>query len=106
MCSSDLPVARDVDEYWAPSQFNGFSLALRECIRHVHWGQLPPATLAAVRTPTLVIAGGKDVVVRDVAVGGRLIPGARVVELPEAGHLAVQECADVVNRELLTFLAR
>ena len=54
----------------------------------------------------LVVAGGRDLVVRDVAAGGRLISGARVVEIPDAGHLALQERADIVNRELIAFLAR
>lgn len=99
------PVARDVDEYWAPTQFNAFSQALRECLHHMTWGRLAAEQLGAIRMSVLVIAGGRDRVVRGVVAGGQLIPGARVVELPDGGHLAVQERADAVNRELVAFLA-
>lgn len=99
------PVARDVAEYWAPTQFNAFSLALRACLHEMTWSRLPTERLAAIGIPVLVVVGGRDRVVRDVASGGRLIPGARVLELPEAGHLVVQECADAVNRELVAFLS-
>lgn len=102
----ERPVARDVDEYGAPTQFNGFALACRACIHRVTWQRLSQAALEAVRLPVLVVAGGRDHVVRDVSAGGRLIPGARVVEIPDAGHLAVQERAEIVNRELVAFFAR
>ena len=104
--TTERPEARDVDEYWAPTQFDGYALSCREVLHRVAWGRLSRATLRALRLPVLVVAGGRDLVVREVAVGGRLIPGARVVEIPDAGHLAVQERAEIVNRELLAFFAR
>jgi pimeloyl-ACP methyl ester carboxylesterase len=100
----DRPVERDVDEYWAPTQFNTFALACRACIHAAEWGRASPGTLQSLDVPVLVIAGGRDWIVLDVAAGGRMIPGARVVEIPEAGHLAVQERSTQCNAELLAFL--
>lgn len=102
----DRPVERDVEEYWAPTQFNDFAQACRRCIHAADWSRASASRLQSLRVPVLVIAGGRDWIVRDVADGGRLIPGARVVEIPEAGHLAVQERAELCNRELLTFLGK
>jgi pimeloyl-ACP methyl ester carboxylesterase len=100
----DRPVERDVEEYWAPTQFDDFARACRTAIHTVDWSRASANRLQSLRVPVLVIAGGRDWIVRDVAAGGRMIPGARVVEIPEAGHLAVQERAEPCNRELLTFL--
>jgi pimeloyl-ACP methyl ester carboxylesterase len=62
--------------------------------------------LADVRIPTLVVNGGHDVrfiqdLVRQLARG---IPGAQLLELPDAGHLPPVECPDVVTAALATFL--
>jgi pimeloyl-ACP methyl ester carboxylesterase len=62
--------------------------------------------LRDVRVPTLVMNGGHDVrfiqdLVRQVANG---IPGAQLLELPEAGHLPPVECPEAVTSALATFL--
>ncbi len=98
------PTQRDVDEYWAPTQFNGFAVALSACLHHANWHRERVEVLSALRLPTLVIAGGRDRVVWGVARGGNYIPGAKVVVVPEAGHLVMQECASQVNPLLLDFL--
>jgi pimeloyl-ACP methyl ester carboxylesterase len=100
----DRPVERDVEEYWAPTQFNDFANACRLCIHAPDWNRASVSRLQSLGVPVLVIAAGRDWIVRDVADGGRLIPGARVVEIPEAGHLAVQERSAQCNAELLAFL--
>jgi 3-oxoadipate enol-lactonase len=101
---NDRPTERDVEEYWAPTQFDGFAHALVACLHRANWHRESRAELGAFKVPTLVIAGGRDRVVQGVAHGGRYIPGARVVEVPEAGHLVMQECSAKVNPELVSFL--
>lgn len=62
--------------------------------------------LPAIRVPTLVLHGSKDAIVPlDVAryVAAR-IAGARLVELPEAGHLATGPTALALNHEIESFL--
>jgi pimeloyl-ACP methyl ester carboxylesterase len=98
------PTERDVDEYWAPTQFNSFVYALSSCLHYADWHRASPEFLRAFRLPTLVIAGGRDRVVQGVARGGSYIPGAKVIVVPEAGHLVMQECAAQVNPEILALL--
>ena len=63
--------------------------------------------LAAIRTPTLVLTGAED---RLTPLGyGRLlaetIPGARLVEIPGAGHFPQLEQPVPVNAAIREFLA-
>jgi len=69
----------------------------------------PPALerLGAVRPPTLVIRGDRDLP-EFTAVSERLadgIPGARRVVVPGAGHMVNLEAPAAVNRSLLEFFA-
>lgn len=62
--------------------------------------------LADIRCPTLVLYGAEDLVTRPdynqcVAAA---IPGARAVEIPRGGHLAVIEHPDVANAAIDEFL--
>lgn len=98
------PVERDVDEYWAPTQFDEFAWACRACIHQVSWERAPESLLRSLTLPVLVIAGGRDRIVFGAGGGGRRIPGARVVVVPKGAHLVLQECAEITNQELLLFL--
>lgn len=61
--------------------------------------------LPQINTPTLVLAGKDDVLVppANSKIIAERIPGAQLIELPEAGHLFFIEKADDVNRTLLDF---
>lgn len=58
--------------------------------------------LASLRAPTLVISPGRDALVRPSACRAlaRQIEGARLVELDQAGHGVIFQCARVVNGHL------
>lgn len=60
------------------------------------------ARLSRLRLPTLVITPGRDALVRPTACRAlaREIPGARHVELDQAGHGVIFQCARVVNGHL------
>jgi pimeloyl-ACP methyl ester carboxylesterase len=64
-------------------------------------------TLASIRVPTLVLVGEEDVLTPPVeaAALAAAIPGARLVRVPRAGHLANLEEPDAVNAALAAFLA-
>jgi pimeloyl-ACP methyl ester carboxylesterase len=99
------PTQRDIDEYWALTQWDEYAWACRACVHRVDFTRVPATKLRSLRIPVLVITGGRD---RVVGMGGkraRLIPTARLVHIPEAGHLVMQECAGRTNAELLAFLS-
>ena len=65
-----------------------------------------PADFAAVDVPTLVIAGTKDAIipVEDARAIAAAIPGARLVEYPEAGHVPMEQLPDRSAADLAAFL--
>jgi pimeloyl-ACP methyl ester carboxylesterase len=102
--TSGRPTDRDVDEYWAPTQFDGLARACRACLHCVTWGRTAATKLRSLRLPVLVINGGRDVLVRGAMSRAKLIPGATIVTIPRGGHLVLQECATQTNAELVSFL--
>jgi pimeloyl-ACP methyl ester carboxylesterase len=95
---------RDVDEYWAPAQFAGFIPALRELLHHFRWTPFTMEELLRVRTPTLIIRGEEDRVVRPLPDSLGRYAGAREVVIGGAGHLVHDEAAAEVNATLVRFL--
>ncbi len=73
----------------------------------LRYPRMMPGALAAIRAPTLVLAGEKDVITephtRLIAAG---IPGAECVILPGLTHYAPQEDGPRFNQTVLDFLAR
>jgi pimeloyl-ACP methyl ester carboxylesterase len=101
----ERPTARDVDEYWAPAQFDGFIHACRACLHKVSWHRLSATKLRSVRLPVLMVIGGRDrIIPGDARRARQLIPTAQTVLIPEGGHLVMQECATKMNAKLLLFL--
>jgi pimeloyl-ACP methyl ester carboxylesterase len=98
------PTDRDIDEYWAPTQFDELARACRACLHGVTWGRTAATKLRSLRLPVLVINGGRDLLVRGASNRARLIPGAVIVTIPTGGHLVLQECATQTNAELVSFL--
>ena len=101
----ERPVERDIDEYWAQTQWDEFAWACRACLHQVDFSRLSAPQLRSIRIPVLVMTAGHDRVVGDGARRAKLIPTARVVPFPEGGHLVMQECAPRANAELLAFLS-
>ena len=63
--------------------------------------------LRSITVPTLVLVGALDVVTTpaESATIADLIPGARLLQIPDAGHLANQEQPDAFNQTVAGFLA-
>ena len=95
---------RDVDEYWAPSQYPNYYRAARALLEEFDWDPVAPQRLAAMSCRTLVILSGADRLIRGAEGPATAIRGATVVTLDGAGHLGVEECADEFNRMVLGFL--
>jgi len=93
--------ARDVDEYWAPTQFPEFAIAMRQLLHEFTWN----AGVPAIRVPTLLISGSQDrLLPGDLARRyAREIQGVRHVEVAGAGHVVYDEAPSTVNQEIITF---
>jgi 2-hydroxy-6-oxonona-2,4-dienedioate hydrolase len=103
--TKDRPTDRDIEEYWAPTQFPEFAWACRACVHKVDWRPFPEDALRSLGLPVLVIRADGDRVVGCDPGRGELIPRASVVDLEGGGHLVMQEHAARTNAEILGFLA-
>jgi pimeloyl-ACP methyl ester carboxylesterase len=95
---------RDVDEYWAPSQFPNYYRAARALLAQFDWEPLSVDQLMRLDCKTLVILSTADRLVRGAESPALLIPRATVVDLIGAGHLGIEECAEDFNRMVVDFL--
>jgi len=98
--------ARDVDEYWAPTQFPEAVLAARSMAHEFSWAPKPPAGLHAILAPTLVLFGTRDRLVdfRATAELVKALPNGRLHLVRGAGHVTPEEAPEEVNRVLGEFL--
>ena len=103
---------RDIDEYWAPSQFPSYAGAMRRLLHEFRWGR-PPVTEMADRLrrlphPVLVVLGTRDRLVKDARAyaAGLQALGAPLVtrEVPGGGHAVNEERPDEVIAAVLAFL--
>lgn len=99
------PTSRDIEEYWAPSQFDGYARACRATLHAAEWRRVPAEVLAGIRMPVLVLLGGRDRLVRGGEDHAGHLPTARIVKIAEGGHIVLQECSDRTNDEITRFLA-
>lgn len=101
------PFARDVDEYWAPTQFPEFTLAIRDLLHQYDFGARRPFRLDTISHPSLVLYGTRDrlldplVIAKDAAG----ITDAVVREIPGAGHVICEETPDLVLEATGRFLS-
>ena len=104
--SDEKVTQRDVDEFWAPTQFPEFVPAMRLLLREFSWAPFDAGDLEALRPPQLVMFGTKDLLIHFDENSPRLYPGPRrrVVKLPGAGHMAHAERAEEANEQVLRFL--
>lgn len=90
---------RAVDEYWAPTADSSFVRALWAMLHDMEWDPLVESDLRAVRQPTLVLRGARDLLIAS----GALAFGETVV-VPDGGHALPESNPVETNRELLRFL--
>ena len=99
------PTLRDVDEYWAPSQFSEYARSCRATLHRADWARVDAEALKSIAIPVLAIFGGHDRLVRGGTDRAALIPSARIVNVAAGGHIVLQECSDQTNEEITRFLA-
>lgn len=97
---------RDVDEYWAPSQFPESVLAARAMAHEFSWTPQPLERLRTLYAPTLVLFGTRDRLVNFGATAQlvKQLPNGRLHLVRGAGHVTPEEAPEEVNRVLRDFL--
>jgi pimeloyl-ACP methyl ester carboxylesterase len=104
--------ARDLDEYWAPSQFPSYARAMRRLLHHFRWRRdaagVSAARLRALASPALVVLGTRDRLVRGAAayVDALCAAGAPLVvrRVDGGGHAVNEESPDEVVAFVLEYL--
>jgi len=101
------PPSRDIDEYWAPSQWGKFGRAIHALLRDFDWRALGAETIASLPVPLVILLGELDplVVVADREALERGVAPKRVVTISGAGHIITDEATARVNTELLALLS-
>jgi pimeloyl-ACP methyl ester carboxylesterase len=98
---------RDVDEYWAPTQFPDVVRAQVQLLREFDWAPLDARALAGITVPTLVIFGTLDrtVVPANTERLVAALPAGRLEWVDGGGHVVNEEIPDRANAMLVDFLA-
>ena len=98
---------RDVDEYWAPTQFPSVVRAQLQMLREFQWALWTEQELRALATPTHLIHGTRDRTVRTAHVErlAAALPNGRLTWIVDGGHVVMEEVPDRVNALLLADLA-
>lgn len=95
---------RDVDEYWAPTQFPEFTRAMRQLLHEFNW-RVPFVPLPV---PTLLISGTHDrlMLSRHAERYTRAMPLMEHIVVQDAGHVVYDEAAPVVNAAMTEFFSK
>ena len=98
--------ARDIDEYWAPSQFPEFAPAMRDLFHELDWGVRAPLALERLNLPVFYARGTRDLVLsaRRARRECAQIRAARVLNIDRAGHVIAEEACDELAPALIRFL--
>lgn len=100
--------ARDVEEYFAPTQFSDYGPAIRNALHSYDWKAAEHRHLATVNVPAVGICGSLDHMMpkESMEIYRRLVPQIVLREIPNAGHVVVEETPEEVNEALLALLLR
>lgn len=94
---------RDVDEYWAPTQFPTTVRAAFQMLQEFPWGLWHEATLRRLQTPTHVVFGTRDRTVRprEAKRLAALLPHGKLTWIVDGGHVVMEEVPDRINALML-----
>lgn len=97
---------RDIDEYWAPTQFADVVRASLQALREFDWDPLSPSALAELSTPAMVVFGTHDATVKPVQSAElvKALPHGRLEWIEGGGHVVMEEVPETVNTLVLSFL--
>ncbi len=92
------PTGRDVDEYWAPTQFPGFIQAMWDILHTFEWGAGLDRGFAGIQAPTAILDGRKDnmVIRKWVRRYAQVLPHAFMTAVEGCGHVVPEEAPELV----------
>jgi pimeloyl-ACP methyl ester carboxylesterase len=92
---------KDVDEFWAPTQFPSFLISLRHLLHTFSWKEPFPN----LEIPYMTMIGSRDVLCDASAIGRYAGPegNAPTVVIPDVGHVVFDENPELVNGILMSF---
>ena len=98
---------RDIDEYWAPTQFQSYLTTVHELLRDFDWRALPPDRLAKIPVPVSILLGELDPIIRSPRPSLLAFAMAphRVRVVAGCGHIIADEAAPVVIDALRELVA-
>jgi pimeloyl-ACP methyl ester carboxylesterase len=91
--NASLVTERDIDEYWAPTQLPGFVYAASAALHEFDWRSATAGEASSLATPTVVILGRDDRLIRKARARAERLYGAQVHELA-GGHSVHEERPD------------
>jgi pimeloyl-ACP methyl ester carboxylesterase len=97
----------DYNAYWRAFQTPGWDIALLAITRDLTVDALNDATLSQITADTLLIWGAEDMLT-PLTQGERLaalLPNARLISIPNAGHQPFEEAPEAFNQALIAFLS-
>jgi pimeloyl-ACP methyl ester carboxylesterase len=99
---------RDVEEYFAPSQFPDYAPAIRQLLHSYDWNAAEHRQLRTVNVPAAGIWGTRDHMMpkNGMEMYLQLVPQIVLTAIPDAGHIVTEETPREVNEALLTLLQR
>lgn len=99
---------RIVDEYWAPSQFPGYTRAMWDLLHHFDWRAGSDHCFDRIRVPAAVLTGALDhFVVRGwVTAYARVLTHATFRTIPECGHVIAEEDPGAVRDAVMPLTGR
>lgn len=99
---------RDVDEYWAPTQFPDVMRAAMQMLREFDWSPWDSSTLGKLDVPTHVIFGTRDRTVRPQGAEAlvRALPQGRLTWIEDGGHVVMEEVPARVNAQMIEDMSK
>jgi pimeloyl-ACP methyl ester carboxylesterase len=92
---------RDIDEYWAPTQFPEFAIAMRHLLHEFSWSE----PFRRLSVPSVLITGTTDrmMLSSHVEMYRREMPELQHIVVQDAGHVVFDEAAPIVNAAMIEF---
>jgi pimeloyl-ACP methyl ester carboxylesterase len=92
------PTPRDVDEYWAPTQFPGFARAMWDLLHCFDWDAGTDRGFGSIEVPTAIVDGSLDnlVIRRWVRRYAEVLPDAALTIVDGCGHVVPEEVPELV----------